>query len=134
MGIEFAFLMGRVLIIPVALSGVCLSMLSGIPIVYAMEMDQTMMRAGVSSQHEMAVFKNQDHGTQSGCCTTARMLHDTKVATSEQGKAYAVSCIADVPHDLITQQFDDLESTRIPRSHLSLHQQFSLTGTIFKRE
>ena len=35
----FASLMGRLLIIPVALSGVCLSMLFGVPMAGAMEID-----------------------------------------------------------------------------------------------
>lgn len=130
----FASLMGRLLIIPVALSGVCLSMLFGVPMAGAMEMDQTAMQADVSSQHEMVAAGNQDHGTQPGCCTGARMEHDTKAATSDQGKVYPASCVADVPRDPVAQQFDDVKSGWVPPRSLSLHQPFSLTGIIFKCE
>ena len=126
--------MGRLLIIPIALSGVCLSMLFGVPMAGAMEMDQTTMRADVSSQHQMVVVGNQDHGTQPGCCTATRMEHDTKAATFDQGKTHPTSCVADVPRDPTVQQFDDITSAWVPLQSLSLHQPFSLTGIIFKRE
>lgn len=130
----FESLMGRLLIIPVALSGVCLGMLFGVPMAGAMEMDQATIQADVSSQHQMVVVGNQDHGTQPGCCTGARMEHDTKAAPSDQGKVHPTSCVADVPHDSVVQQFDDVKSGWVPPRSFSPHQPFSLTGIIFKRE
>lgn len=130
----FASLLGRLLIIPVALSGVCLSMLFGVPMARAMEMDQTTIRADVFSQHQMVVVGNEDHGTQPGCCTATRMEHETKAATADQGKVHPTSYVADVPHDPAVQQFDDVEPAWVPPRSLSLHQPFSLTGIIFKRE
>lgn len=130
----FASLMGRLLIIPVALSGVCLSMLFGVPMAGAMEMDQATMQADVTNQHEMVAAGNLDHGTQPGCCTAARMEHDTKAAASDQGKVHSGSCVADVPRDPVAHQFDDVKSGWVPPRSLSLHQPFSLTGIIFKRE
>ncbi len=97
-------------------------------------MDQVAIRADVSSQHQMVVVGNEDHGTQPGCCTATRMEHETKAATADQGKVRPTSCVADVPRDPVVQQFDNVKSGWVPPRPLSLHQPFSLTGIIFKRE
>lgn len=131
---DFAFLMGRLLIIPVALSGVCLSMLFGVPMAGAMETSEPMMSANVSTEHRMAVVENQDQGTQLGCCATVRMEHDIEATTPDQGKASVVSFVAYMPRAVVTWRPDYVETTLIPQNHISLHQQFSLTGIIFKRE
>ena len=130
----FASLMGRLLIIPVALSGVCLSMLFGVPMAGAMEIDQPVMSASVSVEHGMATVENQDQGSQPACCATVRMEHDTEATTPSQGKTLVVSFVADMPRETATWKFEDVGLAWTPPSSFSLHQPFSLTGIIFKRE
>ena len=131
---NFAALIGRLLIIPIMLSGVCLSMLFGVPVAEAMGTDQPMMSANVSGGHRMDIVENQGQESQPVCCVTVRMEHDPEATTPSQEKPHAVSSPADIPHETVPQKFPALESTWIPPGPPSLHQQFSLIGIIFKRE
>lgn len=130
----FTSLMGRLLIIPLALSGVCLGMLFGVPMAGAMTTDQAMMAANDSSDHAMVVVQNQDQGSQPACCATVRMEHDIKATTQSSEKTPTVSIIADVPKEIAVRKFEDAASAWAPPNSFLLHQPFSLTGIIFKRE
>lgn len=126
--------MGRLLIIPVALSGVCLSMLFGVPMVGAVEMGQPIMSVDVSGEHRMVVVENQDQGSQPACCATVRMEHDTAATTPDQGKTPATSFVEDMPKETVAWKFEGVASVWTPSNSLSTHQPFSFTGIIFKRE
>lgn len=134
MGLEFTSLIGRLLIIPVALSGMCLSMLFGVPMAGAMTMDQTVMSMEISDDHEMIVIEGQEQGSQPACCATVRMEHVTQATTPSPEKSPAISFVANMSRETVTWRSDFVNSTWIPPSPFPLHQQFSLTGIIFKRE
>lgn len=134
MRLGFASLMGRLLIIPAALSGVCLSMLFGVPMAGAMEIDKPVMSADISDDHGMIVVENQDQGSQSACCAIVRMEHDIEATTPDRGKTPVTYFVADMPRESVTWKLDHVESTQISPSPFTLHQQFSLIGIIFKRE
>lgn len=134
MGLGLISLAGRLLIIPVALSGVCLSMLFGVPMASAMTADQPAMGMSESSDHEMVIVENQDQGSQPACCATVRMEHDTEAATPSPEKTPTVSLIADVPKETAVWKFEGIALVWAPPNSFLLHQPFSLTGIIFKRE
>ncbi|MBI4598911.1 hypothetical protein HY734_01795 [Candidatus Uhrbacteria bacterium] len=92
---------GRFLIIPIALSGVCLSMLFGIPMAGAMKMDQLSINTAIPYDHEMVVRESQDHGTQAGCCTGVRMEHDTEATTPDHPNAFVGFFVADLTRALL---------------------------------
>jgi hypothetical protein len=126
--------MGRLLIIPVALSGVCLSMLFGVPMAGAMTIDQTVMSMDIPDDHGMNVVENQDQGSQPACYAVVRMEHETEATTPDQGKTSVVSFVADIPREAAVWKLEGTASVWIPPNPLSPHQPFSLTGIIFKRE
>lgn len=126
--------MGRLLVIPVAFSGMCLSMLFSIPMAGAMIIDQTVMSMGTSDDHGMIVIENQEQGSQPVCCTTVRMEHDTEATAPDQGKTPVTSFVVDTPKETSVGKFEGAASVWTPPDTLSPHQPFSLTGIIFKRE
>ncbi len=129
-----ASLLGRILVVPVALSGVCLSMLFGISMVGAMERDQPMMSNDVSGEQGMSVVEYQDHGSPSSCCETVRMEHDTEATTPDQGKTPMVYVVGDIPKKTETCHFEGSAPVKPPLSFFFPHQPVCLIGTIFKRE
>lgn len=134
MGLGFASLMGRLLIIPAALSGMCLSMLFGVPMADAVEIDRLVTGVNVSVGQRMTVVENQDQASQLACCATVRMEYDTEATTSDPGKLSPASFAADMPREAVIWKPDYVKSTWIPPNLFTLHQQFSLIGIIFKRE
>lgn len=134
MELGFTSLIGRLLIIPIALSGVCLSMLFGVPMTGAMTTDQTVMTMGVPDDHGMSVVENQDQESQPACCIAVQMEHETKATTLNQRKLPVVSFVADMPKEATIRKFEGAVSVWAPQNPLSPNQPFSLTGIIFKRE
>lgn len=130
----FAPILGRLLIIPVALSGVCLSMLFGVPMAGAMEPTWQVMSVGASGHHSMTVIEDQGDDTQPGCGATVRMEHDTQATPPDHGKASVNFLVADLPRELFSWRIVYLKSAGTPLSYRPPHQQFSLTGTTIKRE
>lgn len=127
-------ILGRFLLIPVALSGVCLSMLFGVPMAGAMEPTQHVMSVDASGNHSMAVVGEHGDDTQPGCCATVRMEHDTEATTPDHGKASVNFLVADLPREVFPWQIVYLKSAGTPLSYSPPHQQFSLIGTTIKRE
>ena len=130
----FAPILGRLLIIPVALSGVCLSILFGVPMVGAMEPTQQVVSIDASDSHSMTVVGEQGDDTQPGCCATVRMEHDTEATTPDHGKTSVELLAADLPREVFSWQVVYLKSGGFPLTYQPSHQQFSLIGTTIKRE
>ncbi|MBI4592410.1 hypothetical protein HY733_03120 [Candidatus Uhrbacteria bacterium] len=130
----FAPIIGRFLLIPVALSGVCLSMLFGVPMAGAMEPTQQVMSIDDLDNHSMTVVEDQGDKTQPGCCTTVRMEHDTEATAPDHGKTSVNFLVADLPREIFSWQIVYLKSAQTTRSYSPPHQPFSLIGTIIKRE
>ncbi len=130
----FASLMGRLLIIPVALSGVCLSMLFGVPMAGAMEPQEQMVSIEDLGGHSMVVGETSADAQQPGCCATVRMEHDTVATASNTGKTPNVFVVADLPREMFSQAVVHEPLVVKSLSHQPPHPQFSLTGTTIKRE
>ena len=130
----FAPIIGRFLLIPVALSGVCVRMLFGVPLAGAMEPTQQVMSIDASGNHSMTVVGEQGDDAQPGCCATVRMEHDTEATPPDHGKASVDLLAADLPRELFPWQIVYLKSGGFPLTYQPPHQQFSLTGITIKRE
>lgn len=127
-------ILGRFILIPVALSGVCLSMLFSVPMASAMEGEHVSAGAAVSVGHTMVIVENQDHETQPECCVSVRMEHDTRATASDSVKTLVGSFAADLLHETFPWRIVYWESARAPLGYQSSHQPFSLIGTTIKRE
>ena len=124
---------GRLLIIPVALSGICLSMLFGVPMTQAMDSKMFSIRVDVPIEHEMGAIQYQDSETQPGCCATVRMQHDTDATVPDQD-AFFVSFTTDLPNEIPTRHIGYAEEKTSSSDYHPPHRPFSLTGTTIKRE
>lgn len=134
MGIGFASIMGRLLIIPVALSGMCLSMIFGAPMAEAATTNQPTIHASLSNEHGMILVQSQEQEPHAACCATVQMEHNSETTTPTLKQTPVLFFATDIPPETRAREPNNTEPTGIPPSSLSLHQPFSLIGIIGKRE
>src|SRR3989339_252367 len=127
----FKTFIGPYLVIPVALSGVCLSLLVGIPMVHAAKIDQQILPTHKMSEQTMSMTKTQDHEKQPGCCSSVQMEHDTAAMTSKQEETVINLFLVDFPCTTHPCERVQKKSLKTPSDHPPSFQPFSLTGTIF---
>ncbi|MBI4435077.1 hypothetical protein HY630_00230 [Candidatus Uhrbacteria bacterium] len=126
-------ILGRFILFPVALSGVCLSMLFGVPMARAMEPATKDLNVDPSGSHSMAIVEILGDTDQPGCCATVRMQHDADATVPDQDASF-VSCTTDLPNKISTRYIGYTEEETSPPDYHPPHRPFSLTGTTIKRE
>ena len=133
---RFISFIGRLLIIPVVMSNVCLSLIVGIPMTHAMEPVQTLTDTRLSSHqtHQLPTVETQTQNEEPGCCTRVQMQHDTKAIVPDQDKTVIDPIIATVLREVIPGYISSLQPPEIFLDRYTPHQPFSLTGIIIKRE
>jgi len=135
MGSIIPSFLGRLLLIPIALSGVCLSMVVGVPMAGAMEPVEQVGNSN-AFHHDMGIVGTQDHDDQSGCCKTVRMEHDTEAITPDSVKLLvtflAIEMLWVAPSSFSYQEI--LPFLKNSLDPPSFRPQSFLTGTVIKRE
>ena len=127
-------MLGRLLIIPVALSGACLSLLFGVPVAQAMETENTVVSSEMLGEHGVTVADDQREESQPGSCAPVRMEHDTQATAPGHAETSVGFLVADLPHGADAWQIVFSEPARTPLDSLSPHPPFSLIGIMIKRE
>lgn len=129
-----ASLIGRLLLIPLALGSVCLSALFGTPMAQAMESAPQTMHAAAPADHATSFLKMEVRAERVDCCVALRAEHDTAATAPTQEKSTATSLVADLPHTAFPPRTVCLNSTALSPNDPSSRPQSFLTGTIIKRE
>ncbi len=130
----FTALIGRLLFIPVALSGVCLSLLFGVPMAGAMEPQEHMVTIEDSDGHSMHMTETSADTQQPECCATVRMEHDTNATTPGNSKTPNMFVVVDLSREICSWVIVHVPLGIKSLSHQPPHPQFSLIGTTIKRE
>lgn len=135
MGSVITSFLGRLLLIPIALSGVCLSMVVGVPMVGAMELVEQVGNSN-AFHHDMGIVGTQDHDDQSGCCKTVRMEHDVDAITPDNAKLLVTFLTMNMSWAIPSFYWHE-EAPSFLKTSLdppSFRAQSFLTGTVIKRE
>ncbi|MBI4256836.1 hypothetical protein HY626_02150 [Candidatus Uhrbacteria bacterium] len=129
----FVPLFGRLLIMSLALSGICLNMLFGAAVAQAMDSEMSLMYVDDFIAHEMVVMHSPTDEPQPKCCTSIRMQHNTDATVPNQNAPF-VSFTTDLPIAMSTRPIQYTKQETASSDHHPPHRPFSLTGTTIKRE
>lgn len=128
--------LGRLLIVPVALSGVCLTMLLGTPMAHAMSPTDSHGAASIhimAGDHVSVMVVDADQAQGANCCLSAKQQHEAGVTASHEPTKINFALKVDSATEASRFPVEILRSIGPPPGPLDFST-ITLTGTTIKRE
>lgn len=130
--------LGHVLLVPIALSGICFGWLLGIPMARAADIPLThVMDAHVEYDHTIAVEVYGTAPTDMDCCAELRMEHGTDATVPHRKTQETMGemfVAATLPHAAVQKHVTSSLMRSIPPDQPRLFHPLFLAKTLVKRE